>query len=206
MGLTTIEILVIISICVDALVTIGLFLIVRCIINKIKGPRLSFFGFREKEIRSEYTETSTITADTKILKPNWFISIPHEILNIGDTATKFVFYATLELIDVIDKNTNKPMVAKSTNNSHSEVFEPGVWKEEYYSRSFGFVFDDVDAYNWEKAKLRIFGYYYNHNGEKKPIKFKPKVFTNPKYPQKLLVAEMNKIKRYNEQEKLILKK
>jgi len=45
MCLATSDIISIIGICTDVIVTIGLFLIVWFIINRIKGPRLSIFGF-----------------------------------------------------------------------------------------------------------------------------------------------------------------
>ena len=198
MGLIASEIISIIGIIVNALVTIGLFLIVRLIITRIKGPRLSIFDYKIDEIKSEYTEDRPIVEDV-LPKPKWFIFIKYKVLNIGDTSSKFDFNATLTLLDVKDSNTKKSL-QRDSRTPVSHVFQPGEWDKLYFNPAFSFIFDDVNAYKWKRAKIEIKGYFFDHKSKKKPIKIDPQIITNPSYPQTLSKEVQDKIDQYNAQQ------
>jgi hypothetical protein len=207
MSLTESDIISIIGICVNLAITIILFLIVKFWIEKVKGPRLSVFGYREEEIRSEVISEHPDGAiiDSNILPlPRWFIIIPYEILNIGDTTAKFSFHAELELNDVFDKKTKKSLIAID-RSGFSRVLKPGVYLSDH-SNFFGFIFDDIDAFKWKKATIRIIGHYFDHKSNKKTIKIDPQIITNKKPMDKLDAHSISVLEEYNDQQRQLATK
>ncbi|MFW9924538.1 MAG: hypothetical protein ACFFDW_14740 [Candidatus Thorarchaeota archaeon] len=200
MCLTSSDIISVIGICVNVVVTIGIFLIVRLIFNRIKGPRLSIFNYNEETIRSsillEHPDGMQIASDI-IPKPRWFISVSFEMLNIGDTISKFYYHGIMELHDLID-NTGKPMKSKSRINNPI-VLKPGEFPDSAYT-SFGFIFEDLDAFKWEKATIYIEGYYFDHKSNEKPIKIDSQIISNPNPITQLDAYNLERIKAYKEQQ------
>lgn len=173
------------------------------------GPILSIFDFKEKKIRTKFIEDrEDFLVGDKFPKPKWFIEVGYEVLNTGDLTSKFTYYATLTLHDILDKQTNKPMKTKSVNTV-VDIFEPGKWKVELsvrHIRSFAFEFDDIEAHKWEFATIEIKGHFYDKKSTKKPIQIEPRKLKNPQHPQELSKADEDKIKAYNEQKiKLVSK-
>ncbi len=169
--------------------------------DKIKGPRLAIFDYKEKEIRSEYTEDRDILVDNKFPKPKWFIDIGYEVLNIGDLTSKFHFHALLTLHDILDKRTKEPKKSKTTDPV-VDIFEPGKWKDklkDHHIRSFGFVFDDIEAHKWDSATIEIIGHFYDKKSNKQPIEINPRVLKNPHPQKKLSDIDEEKVRLYNEQ-------
>ena len=168
--------------------------------DRIKGPRLAIFDYKEEEIRSEYTEEGDFLVDNKFPKPKWFIDIQFEVLNTGDLTSKFSYFATLSLHDIIDKQTNQPMKTESSTKV-DEIFDPGKWKElpSFHLRSFGFVFEDIEAHKWEFAIIEIIGHFYDKKSRKKSIQIEPRKLKNPQHPQELSKADEDKIRAYNDQ-------
>jgi len=197
MGLGSSDIISIVGICVNALVTIGIFVIVKWIINRVKGPRLSIFDYKIAEIRSEYTEERTLYDRDELLKPKWFIEIPYEIMNVGDTSSKFTFRAYLKLLDFKDKDGN-PIIL-TIRNEVSQIFKPGDWGEKRSSKSFVFI-TDINYFKWEKAKIEIVGNFYDHKSNKKPIEIDPQDITNPNPINSLPSEIQEKIKNYKTQQ------
>lgn len=169
--------------------------------DKVKGPRLAIFDYKEEKIRSGYTEEGDFLVTDKFPKPKWFINIEYEVLNTGDLTSKFNYCATLTLHDILDKQTKEPMKTKSSSTV-VEIFKPGEWKElhkNYHIREFGFVFDDIEAHKWEYATVEIIGHFYDKKSKRQPIQIEPRKLKNPQHLQKLSKAVEDKIRAYNEQ-------
>jgi len=203
MGLASSDIINIIGICVNAVLTLGLFLIVKFYINRTKGAKLSIFDYMEDKIRSEYTERIRSIDRHLLPKPEWFIDIPFEVMNDGDTTSKFTFHAILEFLDIVDKDGNNVKIR--TRWDFVEILKPNEWDKGRRNFSFNFV-TDIEHFKWIEANISIVGSYYNHKNKKQPIKIKPRKITNPNPIKKLSPEDQEKINNYNKEQQELIKK